>query len=298
MLREVPVIAPNEPVPVVWMVPDPELTDEHDTAPPVMPPEPTLSDVPVIAPKEPVPVVSIVPDPALTEVHVTAPVATLPNEPAPEVCMGPPERIYKADALTSWMDHKLLTMVAPASKFPLTSTAPSLMKTSWNLVSPWKSNEPSGAPFQVNTSLPVMSSTSSDFMVVVPQILFATLSVMLIEGPVILPEAVKVTTVVAPVTSKFSIVVKPSNQLSPVEMFSEGNTMPVPMVVVPVITRYCTVVVPLIQLLPVVTLIRLRTVAPVTVKEPPANSPVVDTGPDHAFNDEPVNAPTDPEPVR
>ncbi len=89
----------------------------------------------------------------------------------------------------------------------------------------------------------------------------------------------------------------PLNQFPPVEMFSEGNTMPVPMVVVPVITKFCTVVVPFIQLLPVVTLTRLRTVAPDTVKEPPDRAPVVCTVPDPAFTEEPVIAPAVREPV-
>lgn len=89
------------------------------------------------------------------------------------------------------------------------------------------------------------------------------------------------------------------NQLFPVEIFNEGNTMPVPMVVVPVITKSCTVVVPLIQLLPVVTLIRLRTVAPDTVREPAETTPVVCTVPDPAFTEEPVIAPAvrEPEPM-
>ena len=91
----------------------------------------------------------------------------------------------------------------------------------------------------------------------------------------------------------------PLNQLFPVEMFSEGNTMPVPMVVVPVITKSCTVVVPLIQLFPVVTLIRFKTVAPDTVREPADTAPVVCTVPDPAFTEEPVIAPAvrEPEPM-
>ena len=53
------------------MVPEPEFTEEHETAPPVIPPEPTFNEVPVMAPKEPVPVVWIVPDPAFTEPVLT-----------------------------------------------------------------------------------------------------------------------------------------------------------------------------------------------------------------------------------
>lgn len=78
--KEVPVIAPNDPVPDVCMVPDPEFTEEHDTAPAVKAPDPTFSEVPVIAPKDPLPVVWMVPDPAFNDVLVRA-----PNEPEPVV---------------------------------------------------------------------------------------------------------------------------------------------------------------------------------------------------------------------
>lgn len=102
-----------------------------------------------------------------------------------------------------------------------------------------------------------------------------------------------------PVTVRAWSVDVPLNQLFPVEMFNEGNTMPVPMVVAPVITRFCTVVVPLIQLSPVVMFSRLRTVAPVTVREPPDTLPVVCTAPDPAFTEEAVIAPAvrEPEPM-